>query len=47
MCEYLRPVVALEWTQGLLLLYRHDHVDVNFIITLKHDDSKKLPVMVM
>ena len=48
MCEYLRPVVALEWpAQGLLLLYRHDHVDGNFIIgrNTEHDDSKKLPVM--
>ena len=37
-CEYLRPVVALEW---------HDHVDGNFIIrrNTEHDDSKKLPVM--
>ena len=34
--------------QGLLLLYRHDHVDVNFIIgNTEHDaDSKKLPDMV-
>ena len=33
----------------LLLLYRHDHVDVNFILgrNTEHDDSKKLPVMVM
>ena len=33
--------------QGLLLLYRHDHVDGNFIIgrNTEHDDSKKLPVM--
>ena len=32
---------------GLLLLYRHDHVDGNFIIgrNTEHDDSKKLPVM--
>ena len=33
--------------QGLLLLYRHDHVDGNFIIgrNTEHDDSKKLSVM--
>ena len=43
MCEYLRPVVA----QGLLLLYRHDHVDGNFTTgrNTEHDYSKKLPVM--
>ena len=48
MCEYIRPAVALEWpAQSLLLLYRYDHVDGNFIIgrNTEHDDSKKLPVM--
>ena len=47
MCEYLRPVVSSGVAQGLLLLYRHDHVDGNFIIgrNTEHDDSKKLPVM--
>ena len=33
--------------QGLLLLYRHDHVDGNVIIgrNTEHNDNKKLPVM--
>ena len=39
MCEYLRPVVA----QGLLLLYKHDHVDGNFTIgrNTEHDYSQE------
>ena len=48
MCEYLRPVVALEWLKDCCYyMYRHDHVDGNFIIgrNTEHDDSKKLPVM--
>ena len=45
MCEYLRPVVALEWLKACCT--DNDHVDVNLQLgrNTEHDDSKELPVM--
>ena len=49
MCEYLRPVVALEWLKACC--YCTDMItwiSGNFIIgrNTEHDDSKELPVMI-